>query len=732
MKRKKRTKKWIALAVVATTILSGCGVQKQKSTDIPTEEFGGNNSKQQISTTDKYMECQENMPYENGSQEFISLDKDAKGNMHFISMDEQFTYHDYVMNPLVGEEPVYEEKEIPWLHELAPDYDSWVIDVRMDADSNPVACVGTVDGQWLIAKDGAKTMIDDCPGGIAVTAENHVILPYDQTGSVVDWNGEERYRFDKGMSPSTISQAADTYHTYIACKNTQEDAVVVYDYVEKTKVAEIPYTFNPDEDIIIRFDEQSNIYIADGAGIHRANMTDTSFTTLVDSMNATIGITTTMVTAMEIDSNGNIWCVVEDYNTSKTDLYCYSHTMIEGAEEILTFYTMKESDWLKKLVIDFQNSYPQYAVQMVVDNDKAMTTQDKLRNLNAQLLSGSGPDILMLDGLPVDSYIEKGILTDISECIENSDVIEGVKHTVKTEDGTFFVATRMGIPVVLDQQGEASMLESVESLEQALQNKSLVLPAIEADALAELLSVLYYDELFTTDGTLDETKLTSLIEAMKLMKANGYVGEIDEYAQAFMEENSARFGLTCLPTFGWSSSLVYNLAVNEANVAIRECSCIHMDVLGIASKLDKNMSVLKNMYFPYGQLGVNSGSDSQEAAKQFVSFALSEREQSVYVEDGIPVTYAGLEAYTKVQNPNVGMGFSMPDGSEVELRWPTESEIGSFVELCKMVDKSQQVEQVTAQMIKTQCQKYLTGEASEDETSENIKKQIKTYLEEQK
>ena len=72
----------------------------------------------------------------------------------------------------------------------------------------------------MIANDGNKNMIGDCPGGIAATADNHVILPYNVKGSVVNWNGE-----------------------------------VVYDYAEKTKVAEIPYTFNPDEDVIIRFDE---------------------------------------------------------------------------------------------------------------------------------------------------------------------------------------------------------------------------------------------------------------------------------------------------------------------------------------------------------------------------------------------------------------------------------------------------------------------------------------------
>ena len=32
-------------------------------------------------------------------------------------------------------------------------------------------------------------------------------------------------------------------------------------------------------------------------------------------------------------------------------------------------------------------------------------------------MDGNGPDIILLDGLPVESYIEKGLLEDISDVI---------------------------------------------------------------------------------------------------------------------------------------------------------------------------------------------------------------------------------------------------------------------------------------------------------------------------
>lgn len=729
-KMMKRARRGIALALVATIMMSGCDIQDKKGKDVSAETFG-EDGQIQGSEKERYVECLKELPFESDDENVISMDKDMKGNLHIISRNSQYIYHDYQMNPSEGENSKYEEKDISWLHEMVPDENSWLIDARMDVEGNPVVCVVNSDGQWMVAKENVQTTLADCPGGFAMTEDNYIVLPYDRNGMVIDWDGKERFSFDKGMSPSTISQAADTCRTLIACKNAQEDAVVVYDVAEKSKVTEIAYPFNKDEDVVIRFDDKKNVYIADKSGIHRAGMTDTSFTTLVDSKAATIGMTTSMVTGMEIDNSGNIWCVVEDFNTGRTELYCYSYMQLKGIESTMTLYTMKESDWLKKIVIDFQNAYPQYRINMVLDNDKTLTTQDKLRNLHAQLLAGTGPDILMLDGLPVNSYVEKGILSDISDCVESSDMIDGVKNTAKTKDGIYAVATRMGIPVVMDTQGEASMLHDIDSLKQSLQKKEIKLSAIEADALAEMFAVVYYDELFTETGELAEDKLDSLLEAMRLMKEAGYVVEINEYAQGIMEEHGDRFGLTCLPTFGWNASMSYNLATDEANVALQECWSISMEVLGISSHLDKKMSVLKNMYFPYGQLGVNSGSESQDAAKLFVSFALSEQEQSIYVEDGLPVTYAGLASLTKVQNPNVGMGFNLPDGSELELRWPTEAELGTFAELCKTVDKKQHIELVIVQMLKAQYETFLMGEASEQETGENITNQIKTFLEEQ-
>ena len=62
-----------------------------------------------------------------------------------------------------------------------------------------------------------------------------------------------------------------------------------------------------------------------------------------------------------------------------------------------------------------------------------MTLEDALKTLSTDILAGNGPDVLILDGMPVDSYVKKGILTDISDVVDEVKASDGlVDSIVKT------------------------------------------------------------------------------------------------------------------------------------------------------------------------------------------------------------------------------------------------------------------------------------------------------------
>lgn len=57
----------------------------------------------------------------------------------------------------------------------------------------------------------------------------------------------------------------------------------------------------------------------------------------------------------------------------------------------------------------FQRQNPDVHVvyDVALTGADAVTASDALRTLANELLAGKGPDLLVLDGMPIDSYVEK-------------------------------------------------------------------------------------------------------------------------------------------------------------------------------------------------------------------------------------------------------------------------------------------------------------------------------------
>lgn len=716
-----KKRKWIALAIAAAMMLSGCGKEQKEIIE---------QSQINIGNQYRYVEQKQEVAFLDEIEYLMGMSKDTKGVFHIVGMNEADGYTHYLAEQTATD---YQSMPLDWLSQNAPADSVWVMDAKTDKNGGVIACAQDLEGNTFFLaeqENGVKKMnLKKCPGGFDVTKEDYLLLAYDKECVVMDWDGKEYCSFAKGSNPSMETQAFDVKGTKIVCKSKKEDGVCVYDYETKKMVNEISYPFDSNEDVVIRMDDENNVYIANQAGIHKANIMDQTFETIFDGKNGAIGLNSSYVQGMEVDQNGVVWCLIKDFDTGEKGLYQYQLSDVL-TETTLDLYTMKDSEWLKKLALEFQRDYPQYAVNIQVEEDEMMTQQDKIRNLNARLLNGDGPDILMLDGMPIQAYVNHGMLEDITACVEQVDFIEGVKANTFANGKVYSVATKMGIPMIVDCEGEGKKVQSLDALERALMNCEKIFATISPNGAAELFATVYYDELFLENGQLDTRKLDMMLHCMALLKEQSVVGELDTYALEFIKQ--VKFNLTYMPVFSWNDSMIYDLALENQKVALLECNGIDLGMLGIANQLDKDMKPLKEMYFPYAQLGIYSGSADKEAAMKFIEFALSEKAQAIVVDDGIPVTHAGLEALTKVKDKRSSMEMVLADGTELCMEWPSEEEICRFTEVCKGVKNVQIVEQIVLTMIQTECEKYLIGEASETETRERIINQVETYLEEQK
>ena len=90
-------------------------------------------------------------------------------------------------------------------------------------------------------------------------------------------------------------------------------------------------------------------------------------------------------------------------------------------------------------------------------------------------MAGNGPDVLILDGIPVDSYVEKGILADLKGLVEEIEGADGLFTNIKEaylRDGKMYeMPSRFGFSVV---EGEEGGVAAGDSLEAFLDRKSVV------------------------------------------------------------------------------------------------------------------------------------------------------------------------------------------------------------------------------------------------------------------
>lgn len=118
----------------------------------------------------------------------------------------------------------------------------------------------------------------------------------------------------------------------------------------------------------------------------------------------------------------------------------------------------------------FQRQNPDVHVvyDVALTGADAVTASDALRTLANELLAGKGPDLLVLDGMPIDSYVEKGVLLDLSEPVggrtASGEWLKAEAESFKTADGRIYaVPARFSVPVILADE-EAARAKDLTAL----------------------------------------------------------------------------------------------------------------------------------------------------------------------------------------------------------------------------------------------------------------------------
>ena len=110
-------------------------------------------------------------------------------------------------------------------------------------------------------------------------------------------------------------------------------------------------------------------------------------------------------------------------------------------KETLKIYTLTENQDIMQIVMLFQQEHPEINVdiQVGIEEEASLTRTDVIKQLNTELLAGEGPDVMIMDGLSVDQYVNMGLLLPIELEIPEEQYFLQVLKTYQRENKLYAV-----------------------------------------------------------------------------------------------------------------------------------------------------------------------------------------------------------------------------------------------------------------------------------------------------
>lgn len=361
----------------------------------------------------------------------------------------------------------------------------------------------------------------------------------------------------------------------------------------------------------------------------------------------------------------------------------YDPEAISDPAKKLTIYSLYPSESLRNSIAEMRKENPDISIKVEspeFTHEKSSyetEIEDALRTLNTELLAGKGPDIIILDNMPFESYIDKGILADISSVIENEDdYVSSVINTFKSDEGLFVVPTNFQVPVLIGGE-EVENIKTLDDLVEAVkqnavpkeidyQNSDSMNDSSLPEEERPFLYVLSHDELFSylfpssapailENGSINKENLKIFLSEVKEIYDHNEINKIPAeneemyagagYSNSYMMEN----GKTISVSYG---SLLSHFTRGEAKAALDNYAsdAIAMILYRIEEPVHSvNQPGLSNgVYVPTNLVGVVESSTKKELAMDFVKHMLSEKAQDYFVYEGSPVLKASIDNQKEV------------------------------------------------------------------------------------
>lgn len=544
-----------------------------------------------------------------------------------------------------------------------------------ESDAQPEA-TGTMPlffNKALIGEDGMVYIVTSSQTGCFDPATGALLQSYTPYSSVQAVSGDELIQFMTVSGGERAGQPLDTNTLFFSDLKSGEVTRKLSSENLRLASGNAMTT-----GITMAAGGDNALYLTDTTGLYRIAPGGESWERLIDGALSSFSLPS--ITASQLIPHGeNEFLVVFTKDGQPQLINCIYSTDTPTLPNMeLTVYSMQDNPTVSQAVGAFRQQYPNtmITIRTLNDAESGGSRDDALKALNTELLAGKGPDLFVMDALPLQSYMEKGILADLSEVVgpmlDAGELLPAPAKTYERDGAIFAVPTRITVPTLWGDEEALNATESLDTLvayAEANPGKRIFGDMTPQHLLYRLMPG-EWDKLLGDDGQVDidavETLLTSITRlAATAEDAHIYSYFRTEQAQAdygqgdweslyapldedFQALSNKRSVLMTAQLAGCKSIFLPNGTMYKHGGGLASDDFVYTGGDGWKSELPDDMvdkvfrSYPAGSYEPASIIAVNAASEQQEQARAFVAAMLSQQTQSTDFSDGFPINRAAI------------------------------------------------------------------------------------------
>lgn len=449
-----------------------------------------------------------------------------------------------------------------------------------------------------------------------------------------------------------------------------------------------------------------------------------------------------------IAADGRPMAVTRDWGTNKTELVYLNKTKaseVVQKEEIL-IGTMTMDQGLRAAAVNFNKSNQKYhiSIKTYYDYNSDMDWTDALTNMNNDITSKNGPDILDLGSGRIDiaALAEKGVFEDLGSFLDKSSIFSRDSFVESVLRGYTYGDTLVAVPKTFQVSAVAGRTSQVGdkmgwSLEDIM-NFTAEHPdaeLFEYVTQGEMMGVLL---TFNQEAFIDWEKGTCNFDTPEFRK-------MLEFAASFPEEYDYNADRESTPTrLASGKLLLYTDSISRyEDIQIAEAMFNEpVTYIGFPT-MDGSVGCVMNASSAYAIL---SRSKNKEGAWEFIEsylntedtmfswgFPTNKEKMEEEIADAMKVEYLTDENGEIVKDENgdpiiMGMGGFGYDDWEYTYHPCTEEEIATLRELIDIASPMPSSDNEVLNIIQEEAEPYYKGQKTLDEVVSTIQSRVSMYV----